>query len=848
MRLTPIPTPTISGPRNGGSISFAPVLGRGPQGLPGPGSAAWVAGEAVTTGAVRQAPDGSYIKATASRTTRPSFDATEQGFWTSVGSDPTTFDGKALSASIAQGIAPTTATAVAAKQGLPFVPCQHVSTDTITVGETVPIGVVNGVLYGREGAVLKSATSEDGPWTTVETFSGSESVTGIYATGDGEVLVSQRASGVWRSTGWASNPVTATWTKVLTTNAPVEQFSMRVDENSGQCAVTTYISGGDMSLSRYIWGSADRGLTWGVKYDKLAAYPTVTASTSHMHHCSPDPYWDGALGQAAPDGDAANPRWWAVWHKTSSDPTDVSDPKRIVMFTDNFTAATPTWTEYTTTDHHGVVAMATPAGMVMDTDYGPVGLFLVSRAATAGAMTRTILHRIRTTTATVETAWGWAMKGLHGDNGEVYFAFRSAEANLPATIVATDGIRADSVLTVNPATTSDMVDVVSFARYNGRLLMGNIQTVSAASTVVVSRADEPARGTVAPEDNGVAGGSAMDASVAVGKGSSTTNFRGTAVGHAATAGRDAVAAGQAATAATTGTSVGAQTSTGADAVAVGKGAAAAASNATALGGSSTAASNGVAVGKSAATTATRGTAVGYSASAGQDTVVIGPSVVVGGSNAVVIGATASGASNSTAVGYGATITSTLGTAVGKGSNSGASSTSVGESASASGSNAVAVGQASVAPSSGTAVGQGATVVGSGGSVALGKAATANHVDSVAIGNATTTTATLQVKVGARHIELTETTDPAAPSADSLRLAAVDNATTTQTDLIARFVGTKGRVPLASSAGVHVWPSYTTANRPTAANAGVGGACFDTTLGKPIWSDGTNWKDATGTTV
>ena len=100
MRLTPIPTPTISGPRNGGSISFAPALGRGPQGIPGPGSAAWVPGEAVATGAIRQAPDGSYIKATVNHTTRPSFDATEQGYWISVGADPTTFDGKALSASI----------------------------------------------------------------------------------------------------------------------------------------------------------------------------------------------------------------------------------------------------------------------------------------------------------------------------------------------------------------------------------------------------------------------------------------------------------------------------------------------------------------------------------------------------------------------------------------------------------------------------------------------------------------------------------------------------------------------------------------------------------------------------
>jgi len=40
-------------------------------------------------------------------------------------------------------------------------------------------------------------------------------------------------------------------------------------------------------------------------------------------------------------------------------------------------------------------------------------------------------------------------------------------------------------------------------------------------------------------------------------------------------------------------------------------------------------------------------------------------------------------------------------------------------------------------------------------------------------------------------------------------------------------------------------SYTTATRPSAATAGTGTNIFDTTLGKPIWSDGTNWKDATG---
>lgn len=40
----------------------------------------------------------------------------------------------------------------------------------------------------------------------------------------------------------------------------------------------------------------------------------------------------------------------------------------------------------------------------------------------------------------------------------------------------------------------------------------------------------------------------------------------------------------------------------------------------------------------------------------------------------------------------------------------------------------------------------------------------------------------------------------------------------------------------------------TGSRPTAAPAGAGAMFYDTTLSKPIWSDGTNWKDATGAIV
>lgn len=60
-----------------------------------------------------------------------------------------------------------------------------------------------------------------------------------------------------------------------------------------------------------------------------------------------------------------------------------------------------------------------------------------------------------------------------------------------------------------------------------------------------------------------------------------------------------------------------------------------------------------------------------------------------------------------------------------------------------------------------------------------------------------------------------------------------------------YVGGKFELVNATDAQF-VIPSYVTASRP--ASPTTGSHVFDTTLGKPIWYDGTNWVDATGTTV
>lgn len=42
--------------------------------------------------------------------------------------------------------------------------------------------------------------------------------------------------------------------------------------------------------------------------------------------------------------------------------------------------------------------------------------------------------------------------------------------------------------------------------------------------------------------------------------------------------------------------------------------------------------------------------------------------------------------------------------------------------------------------------------------------------------------------------------------------------------------------------------YTTGTRPSAATSGDGAMVYDTTINKPIWSDGTVWRDSAGTAV
>lgn len=55
-------------------------------------------------------------------------------------------------------------------------------------------------------------------------------------------------------------------------------------------------------------------------------------------------------------------------------------------------------------------------------------------------------------------------------------------------------------------------------------------------------------------------------------------------------------------------------------------------------------------------------------------------------------------------------------------------------------------------------------------------------------------------------------------------------------------------PIRAVVGMFRDRTFTTATRRIASITGAGSCYFDTTLNKPVWSDGTNWRDAMGTIV
>lgn len=285
-----------------------------------------------------------------------------------------------------------------------------------------------------------------------------------------------------------------------------------------------------------------------------------------------------------------------------------------------------------------------------------------------------------------------------------------------------------------------------------------------------------------------------DRGTAVGHGSTATDTNSAAVGNSATGNINSVAIGGLADASGAG-SVGA-------AVVVGSSSSVSGRESVSIGESASAVRAGIGIGYAASAGASGelyAIAIGHNASATGHTTVSGTSrgsIVVGGA------ATDNGNSSSIVIGGGASTNGPGAVVLGRDASADSSQTvAVGRDASAQNTYGVAVGEAATADYGGVAVGNGSDATSgiTGYPVAVGFSAIAgtqgvavgrdadsgSHFSSVALGQATITSADDQTHVGPRHIAFDEISDPATPPADEGRLYFRDDGSGT-TELVALF--------------------------------------------------------------
>lgn len=548
--------------------------------------------------------------------------------------------------------------------GLAFTPAVDVRNITLAAATPFPVGVAYGVLYGARGATLSSAPGPAGPWTAVRTLPAGDAITAVKETGDGEILVSRNTAGLWRSSGWAANPTTATFTNVLPLADGSHQFTYDIDLPSGWCVATNYISGRDMTPSRYVWLSKDRGVTWTIIFDKMAAHPTLAPSTSHMHAVGFDAYVN-----------PSNPRIFASYHKTDEDPTNIADPLKRVIYSDD---SGVTWAVLSTNDQP-VTLTSVSTGLVFGSDTPPNAVYGVVRKPNPADMTVQTLHIIRQPDNT--GMFGWDKATVKDDTGALHMVYRSSVANTPGVIVSTDGVRVTEIARFNP-TVGGTVDFLTVMIHNG-LLIGAYNTGDGIHTVSMP---VPKRGITPSGFGALTGGFAGPISAAAGTGSYARLY-GVAIGEGAAAG---VATGSHLDSHYS-VAVGYKASGRAEAVAIGA-SSVAASQGSAVGFQAKAAS-GVAVGRNSESLLTA-TALGVTSKAtGIEATALGAFTTVAGEQGVGVGhgATAAG-QYSVAVGRGASASAASSVAIGRGASAThASSFAMGVGTATNATNQVAIG-------------------------------------------------------------------------------------------------------------------------------------------------------------
>lgn len=499
-----------------------------------------------------------------------------------------------------------------------------------------PLAIIGQTVYGHVGAALSASVDDGLTWVSVQTLPGAPIK--LLGCSDGEVLL-VTALVIRKSSGWATDPSTATWTTVVSTYQTAFFSRFSVDGDGTKFIATEY--GNTRADSRYVHISTDMGDTWTTVWDTQAEFPDSHAE-SHVHGCCYDPWEDRfwfAEGHGAPIGLRYSDDDGATWH--------------LIPHAGAFTAAAPT------------VLVATNDGIVCGTDDHPNGIVGIRRTESSASLKAEIAFQFWQGTA--PGAYGFAQWGCRDPRtGIVYMGWRSEYADARPVIVA--GTASTGAVVWDSGVSGVSYEVAVVVITAGGVVLAAIQARSGAHSHLRAKVGAPGAAQFTNQGNLLGGVAAGGLCVAAGLTAAASGVESTAFGYGAAAtGTHATAVGRGATAGSSGTALGRGATASGSATAVGTGATASGASSSATGqGSLASGSNAQAVGLNSQATATEALAIGKGAvSSAGHAVAIGNNSTSSGIISTAIGA-ASDATNtrSTAIGYGAQSTHASSVALG----------------------------------------------------------------------------------------------------------------------------------------------------------------------------------------
>jgi hypothetical protein len=493
--------------------------------------------------------------------------------------------------------------------------------------------VVDGVVWGSYNGFFHSSTDGGATWTQRMALPVSDTLRGLRATADGEV-VALFPQVIYKSSGWNGIGSTPTWTLKVTVTGLARHSRFSFDGDGQKFIAGQYGPGAGQAWidSRYAYISTDAGTTWTAAWDSDAETSNAPAD-SHVHGCCYDPWADRFYVSEGHSTSAG------LWCSEDDGATWFLAPGLGTNPTNSVTGMLAGPTTITATDD----------GLCCGSDDVIGGLYGIPRLAdaTKQQLQQTYFWRPNRTGTN-----GFGEKGYRDPNtGLVYVAFESSG---PAPIIAAGTATSGGLVWEWPAWTGDANDFLeSVVVLDGNLIAYGQEL--GTKKQLTGKIGKPGTG-LTTDTGGVRGGKSLDPTslaagraattgtqiravalgvgssgygdgVAVGYGSSTSATLAVSVGYLAAAASSAVAIGANVTATTQSVLVGtgAVASVGNACVAVGQ-TASAGTNAVAVGRAAVASSNSVAIGNASASAGARGVALGQSASAANaDSVALGQS-------------------------------------------------------------------------------------------------------------------------------------------------------------------------------------------------------------------------------